>query len=285
MHVCGRRDFSTGYNASFNGSSQYIKQGQYAVPLNFSAAITFAIEAEINLTATATQRVISSLYRNTAGRYGWSFYINSSGQLAMNTTSSGGTSVTLTSTPALVTGSWIRVRFVYDGTTSKLYSASSPYSSYTDITGTAVTLVTTDGAQDSFWIGAQGDGADNASTFFNGKISYVKIAKGFPAATPFAFAGYKSQPPITGIINLGTETVGEYRTGTSGVQTAGTNYIQPAYIPRYNGAAVVDSYDQLIQFNQSFANTTGSNLGLKLTMNKVTDRNQSSVQGLIFPVY
>ena len=279
-------DTANGFDAgscTFNGSSQYITY--YNAALNYSLNVTqgvpFCMEMEVKIGGGAgTTRTIVGDYRSDTS-YGWMARISAANTLEFQCTNTGGTTVQRYSVETFAVGDYLKIRYQYDGSTLKIYRKKITDSNFIEVIGgyTRPADIITTGSSSGYQleIGGAYSGGGQA-WFFNGKIGYIKIALG---SSTFQYSGYKSQPSITGIINLGTEIVGEYRIGHSG-STAGQNYIQPAFIPRFNNQAVVDSNDLQIMYSQPLANAVGNNLWLKLSMGRGSSRNISSVQGIDF---
>jgi len=127
-------------------------------------------------------------------------------------------------------------------------------------------------------IGANSVGG--ATNFFDGNIGYVKIGK----ATSFVYSGFKDQKQMVGISNIGLKIVAETKGGLNAESGFDTNasYDEVGIIGGdTNEASIVDSFDQIMQFDHALVQP-GSDLQLKITAGRGSERNQSSIQGINF---
>jgi hypothetical protein len=267
--------FQTGTYLQCNGSNVSVEYASTNLgpAMQCTVGTPMIVEAEIK---SMTSGTICSLYNHSGGVYGWAFEVNSSDQSLMFLTrdTSAGDGLARSVAGFVGGSSYYRVRMVYDGTTMRLYKNTSSVggtwgeaSSY--ITQTALRNTT---ASPNFWVGRQ-PSVGGADEYSNGKIGYVKFAKG---VSSFVNDGYYRQNPITGIVNLGSVIVGEFRGGQASA-TAGVNFIQPAFIPRFT-SGVVDSYDQIFRLKATLT-TPGSAPQFKIVGGRVSTRDNSSFQG------
>ena len=269
---------SVGYCQAFNGSNTRVVYGNTNANRVFDlvVGVPFVIEAEINCATSNAANNFSIISHWNTTSYSWSFSAQRTGYLAIQCTNAANVGICLVQASDMLepTG-YHRVRCVYDGTTVRLYRTTGSGTTFTEVASySSQQALTATSSSANVCVGA----LDSSTSYFNGKIGYVKFAKGVSA---FNYEGFRSQPPITGVVNLGTEIVGEYRVGNHGT-TAGQNYIQPAFIPRFNNQAVVDSNDLQLQFTNSLTGAAGNNLLLRMTLGRGSSRNASGIQGIDF---
>jgi hypothetical protein len=239
----------------------------------------FVLELEIKFTSFLANAGIVTQY-NSATSYGWQLTNDdTAGALRFLIRNSAGTTIgdAITSIGFVTTGTYYILRIVGlgDGSAPKIYKRTSLLGAETEATyqSTAVFASGNTSSAAQFHIGRNING-----TYVDAKIGYVKMSNG---ASSFNYAGFKSQPPLVGIQNLGHKILTENKVGlnsnTSGVNFDNVGIVDGEYA---NTAAVVDSNDLYIFLEKDLENTTGQEMHLKATMNRANVRNQSSIQGI-----
>jgi hypothetical protein len=280
--------FQSGFAQSFNGSNREVTYANDDVH-NLQSTRPFAIEMEIKPTSVSVNSKFLAKYNSGAG-YGWLCNIAdiSSGDINISILNSSGTVIgrarSVGGTVAINT--YYVVRYTYDGTGSapKIFlSTTGPTGVFTEVAYAAQLAFsgnTTSSA--SLAVGSLG-GAE----FFNGKIGYVKFAKMQAGTTSpaFNYTGYKSQPPLT-ITQIGTRIAAKQRIGKNNttIGVGSESFASPGIIDgQYaNQAAMVDSNDLVLYYGKDLENTTGSTMHLKASLNRVSTRDASALQGLNF---
>lgn len=274
--------FESGFAADMSANSTALRYGVSGEEpfWNVVAGKPFALEVEVKPTQNTSGTVVCN-YRNLAGSFGWTLQF-SGGFVEFVSKATGGSSLGTTVSDKVEPLTYHKIRVTYDGTIVRIFRAeSAPYTTFTEAASySSQNNILTTAGDGCMKVGALGDSNDTANTNpFRGRMGYVKMIKG---ATSFVYNGFKTQAPITDIQNLGTRILGKQRIGDN-TMTYSAQYTSPVLVDgNSNQAAVVDSNDLQAQFTGTLANTTGSELSLKLTAGRGSTRNQSSIQGLNF---
>lgn len=279
--VVADASFQSGYALDFNGSDEVVQYSDTQVKdLYFNKP--FAMEFEMKATSLASNMAVVADYQNSAGSRGWFCYVNTGGDIFFAIVNSSDVVIGSrgTNTGFVTASTYYVIRVVYDGdsTPIRIYKASSYDGSFTEATyasGTTFTSGNTSSAAGPLRIGSE-----SATGFFNGRIGYVKIVNG---ANSFAYAGYKNQAPLVGHLNLGTRILAENKLG----QNSASNSINFDNIGIISGdvsqASMVDSNRLILTFNHTIDNANKGNVAyFKLTANRVSTRDVSNFQGLVF---
>jgi hypothetical protein len=273
---------STGYVGVFNGSSKWVIYDHNPF-LNFEPGYGFCIEAEFRTNTLAAAQTILGKYLAGSGG-GWALQIRTDGGIDFDGFDNAGnnnrfSARAVASTVAINT--WYVIRCTYDGLggAPKIFlSTTGPNGTFTEVSyastvafGTAVTSTET-----------LKIGANNSNTApFNGRISYVKIAKG---ASSFAYIGYKDQRAMQGIINTGSKIYVETKGGNMGVADINTSYDEFGRIdPNGSSTSIVDSNDIYLFYEHSIAGTKGQAMYLRTTMNRASSTDAvTALRGINF---
>jgi hypothetical protein len=110
-----------------------------------------------------------------------------------------------------------------------------------------------------------------------GSIEYFKLARG---TTTLSAIGYYSQPPMVSPVLMGSAGfAAEVHSGQNGATTV--NFDTIGFGQYGVNLSMKDCYDQYLRYKKNFA-TSGKNMHLKVTMNRGTAENISSIPGLDF---
>lgn len=154
-------------------------------------------------------------------------------------------------------------------------STVAPYTAFVEVASYSLqqTIVTsTSGGNLS--IGAIEPGP---AQFFDGKIGYIKIAKG---ATSFNHDGWKFQPPITHVINHGHYILARNIVGEGSYTSINAHFDNLIGIkPNANGQALVDSNDIFVRYKKTFAQQ-GENIQAKLSAGRASIADSSRIENL-----
>jgi len=282
-------DFQLGFAVDLDGSSESWN-GSTNSPLHHRIDNTrsFIIEAEIkpnDPTYTNYSNIVSN-YDKSVDR-GWTFQIRQGNGHLFFYMNNSGTNRIVEANEAEPQG-YHKVRVVYNAVanTIKLYrTTAAPHTAFTEVSSYVTQQTpnaTFPNAGDAgLRIGRIGGSA--SSDYFKGKIGYVKMAKFNPGVAPsFVYDGFKAQPAMITPQNLGIAIAAKKVTGEVDATNNTYSYYETMHIDgNSNQAAVVDSYDIITQFQHSLAQA-GSELQLKISMNRGSSRNQSSIQGINF---
>lgn len=269
-------DFQSGICINLNGSNEWLDANGTAIQ-DIKQGNPFAIEVEIKPTLTASDKIIVGKYSNGSG-YGWYLFLNSSNFLCFQSYNSGGSTLNTYASDIAESSAYHKVRLVYDGTIVKLYrSTSAPFTTFTEVASYSAqnNIYTNVGGGASVRVGAVHH--TGYVSHFSGKIGYVKMVNG---SSSFNYNGYKSQPALVSIQNLGSkiavkQTVGQIST------TLSNPYNNAGIVDgNSNDASVVDSYDLVVSTGKTLG-TAGNQLTVKESMGRGSNRNQSSLQGTI----
>lgn len=271
-------DFSSGMCWLFPGATRYVGYNN-SPALGFVSTKPYIIEFEIKPVIEASQRNIFA--DSTTGNWGTSIWINESnnaGGIAIYHCDSSGNVIGRARTNAgFATSGYqiIRITYAGDGSYPRIWRATSVGGAFIEATYVTTLNFSGNAAQTSrsHYVGA----GPGPAMFYNGKLGYLKIANG---VTSFVYDGFKSQPPLVAIQNLGSRLIAKQNVGYNWF--ALNNNFQNAGIISGDAAqaAVVDSYDQLLRFSHTLA-VQGKQPNFKLSMGRGSDRNQSSIQGLL----
>jgi hypothetical protein len=240
--------FQSGKCLNFNGSSDF-KAYTDSDCFDLLSTKSFCIEAEIKFDTTASTMNIIGKYNGGASA-GWILDLHASAAgsirfLMINGAGANiGSAVSVSSTVSAATYYVVRVTYAGDGTSPKIFLATSPTGSFTEVAYSSQTVVS---ASVTVALALNVARINNSSNWYDGKIGYVKINNG---SSTFNFTGFKSMAAVTNIQNGGTAVYGKRMIGENGVNT---NYAE--FSEMKQNVALVDSYPLVAKFNHTFAST------------------------------
>jgi len=273
--------FQSGQCIDFNGSDEVITYDT-RVEHQYYYNKPFAVEFECKPTSIGGGfQCITGNYRSTATIGGLILGVLNNGGVSLAIENSSGATIASTDTVAsvLVNGQYNVVRISYDGSGGqiRIYTATSYNGTFTEASYASTTNFTTgNSSTNSVWRIGSRDG----SNFFNGRVGYVKFING---SSTFAYAGYRDQAPLVGHLNLGTRILAENKVGQNAT-ASGTNFDNIGIISGdVSQASMVDSNRLILTFNHTIDNANKGNVAyFKLNANRVSTRDVSSFQGLVF---
>lgn len=273
--------FDSGRAFEGNGSSSrvgYQAGGGDSTPLFWllKQGNSFAIEVEFTLTTlTSTKGILNCLcgnYLNGSGSDpGWAFYIDATDKLYFFP-GIGGSASTVGQT-SFTTGIHYKVRVTGDGNTIRLYVNTG--SGWTEETYSSQLTGGYNLSQPT-QITEIGNFPNQNVYNLTGRIGYVKIANG---SSTFAYEGYSSQPPLCDLFNLGSFTLAKPYRGQNTTAQDG-NFKTGIVISASSQSALVDSYDQILQFGSPMS-SIGNDLWFKLDLGRGTSLDASKVLGYL----
>jgi len=277
-------DFQEGKALNFAGSSttEFINGGILlsGEPVSLSGVNRkFAIECEVKIATLSTQPIFVGYKHSSDTTSGWTFGTDGTGKLRW----AHGTTVTLASNLTLSLATKYKVKVTGDGTTIRLYvdGVECAYSSQT--TAGYTIAVSSNGPALGVGLGSYGN-SRAIDTQWIGKLGYVRIARD---ASTFVNANYAPQAPLISLFNFGNGIKAEHRVGQNSIlaPSSQTNFDQIGTSSNKTATSVVDSNDLLFMWDHTIAGVHGSNMSLKLTLDRASSFDPSYVKGMntVFP--
>lgn len=232
----------------------------------------FIIEVEAKIDSLAAVNYL--LVKHQAGSSnGWLFTVETSGKLQFLLS---GPNVASTSTEVFSTNTYYRFRAVGDGSSVRLYYATSGFS-FTECTYDNQITGGYTAVANAFPVTAGTVPLGAGQPLL--RLGEIKIAID---SDTFVYNGYKNQAPLGELRLLGSRLVVEKRIGhfdeTTGASTSQFDTMRVVDF-NINQESKVNSYDQLWMFKKTLS-TAGKKPYLQIVMNRSSDNNQNSVRGV-----
>jgi hypothetical protein len=262
---------NSGYAMTCNGTDSRVAYSQTdSNDSLLKKGSQFVIEARVIMTTLPSVKTYANAicgnHINGTGDTGCYFQVDTSNRLAF-----GAIGLTATvSNQTLSTGTWYKLKVTGDGSTIKLY-IDDVECTYVTQNVSAYDIALSGG---NFEVG----NFPNQSVYgWAGSIEYFKLARG---TTTLSAVGYYSQPPMVSPVLMGSAGfAAEVHSGQNGATTV--NFDTIGFGQYGVNLSMKDCYDQYLRYKKNFA-TSGKNMHLKVTMNRGTAENISSIPGLDF---
>jgi hypothetical protein len=269
--------FQSGKCLNFNGSSDFKAYTDSAAwDLYFDKPFCFEIEIKPDVVGGGEKFILNSTNSSSQGGIDLSLGETSSGDINFRILNSAGTVIgkarSVASTVSVANYTIIRVTGAGSGAAPKIYTATSPGGTFTEVsysTQTAFASGNTSGITAVFNIGKFASG----SNFYDGKIGYLKINNG---SSTFSFTGFKNIAAYTNIQNGGTAVYGKLMIGENGTNANFAKFYQSK-----QNSALVDSYPLVFSYNLTFV-SSGRYMHTDIQTERMSTLDNSNVENYEF---